>query len=54
MERGGAFMKPIRSHNNKDKKPAVKPIEMAVKGTVRVTTITAVSVALLAYPGGVR
>lgn len=47
-------MKPIRSRNNKNKKPAVKTIETAVKGTVKVTTITAVSAALLVYPGSAR
>ncbi len=47
-------MKPIRSRNNKNKKQAVKTIEMAVKGTVKVTTITAVSAALLVYPSSAR
>jgi hypothetical protein len=50
----GAFMKRIRSHNNKYKKPAARTIEMAVKGTAKVTAITAVSAALLVYPGSAR
>ena len=47
-------MIPIKSPDNKCKKPTVKTIEMAVKGTVKVTTITAVSAALLVYPGNAR
>ena len=47
-------MIPKRSRNNKYKKPAVKTIETAVKGTVKVTTITAVSAALLVYPSSAR
>lgn len=47
-------MKRIRSHNNKYKKPAARTIEMAVKGTAKVTAITAVSAALLVYPGSAR